>query len=147
MVGNNSMPLGHFITSLHAMCIVVDTGLLKTSSRWRKWALLPTRALYSLRPVVIRESFEWEATWPDILNTILGTTICSFARPFYTATDPRDIFNGLLGILRCTKEGSSFDIQADYTQSITEVFTIMTRLFLTFTKEMFGLGAMYHKLP
>lgn len=48
-------------------------------------------------------------------------------RPFYSATDPRDIVFGLLGV---TTDNDRLGIQIDYRASMAEVFTATTRAFI-----------------
>lgn len=48
-------------------------------------------------------------------------------RPFYSATDPRDIVFGLLGV---TTDNDRLGIRADYTASMAEVYTATTRAFI-----------------
>ncbi|KAJ4209633.1 hypothetical protein NW759_013489 [Fusarium solani] len=48
-------------------------------------------------------------------------------RPFYSATDPRDIVFGLLGV---TTDNDRLGIQVDYRASMAEVFTATTRAFI-----------------
>lgn len=48
-------------------------------------------------------------------------------RPFYTASDPRDIIFGVLGIIT---DGLELSLSADYTQTMVDVFTATTRALL-----------------
>ncbi|WYZ35432.1 hypothetical protein EsH8_X_000079 [Colletotrichum jinshuiense] len=53
-------------------------------------------------------------------------------RPHYTATDPRDLMFGLLGLVA---DESKHELRADYTLSFVEVFTRVTRFLLRSASE------------
>ncbi|KAI8712787.1 HET domain-containing protein [Fusarium sp. LHS14.1] len=55
--------------------------------------------------------------------------------PFYSATDPRDIVFGLLGV---TTDNDRLGIQIDYRASMAEVFTATTRAFIENDSKYWG---------
>ncbi|KAF4441570.1 heterokaryon incompatibility protein [Fusarium austroafricanum] len=68
------------------------------------------------------------AIWYCMRSDVLWEPAAAPGRPHYSATDPRDILYGLLGILT---EGQDGGIRVDYTKSVTEVFTTLTRAMLS----------------
>ncbi|KAI0123070.1 heterokaryon incompatibility protein-domain-containing protein [Xylariales sp. AK1849] len=64
----------------------------------------------------------------DLLQTFTNTP----GRPLYSASDPRDVVFGLLGICADVK---SLGLHADYRKSVAEVYTEATRAFLAHSPE------------
>ncbi|KPM41644.1 hypothetical protein AK830_g4889 [Neonectria ditissima] len=58
------------------------------------------------------------------LSDIVYQTTVAPKRPFYSATDPRDIVFGLLGVVT---DGEQLGLHIDYNLTFVEVFTAMTR--------------------
>ncbi|KAK0664541.1 heterokaryon incompatibility protein-domain-containing protein [Cercophora samala] len=133
MVGKGHMPLGYFtatIDALHHWSIFTQWLSHDPGRRVSRILRLPD-AWYPIRPIVIRQLLEKESEdETDVFTTILWTTIPTVSRPFYTATDSRDILYGLLALRSQILKRSNFDIQADYNRSVAEVFTILTRALL-----------------
>ncbi|RSL50338.1 hypothetical protein CEP54_012002 [Fusarium duplospermum] len=61
------------------------------------------------------------------LDSLLYHHMAPPDRPFYSATDPRDIIFGLLGV---TTDNDRLGIQVDYRATMAEVFTATTRAFI-----------------
>lgn len=66
-----------------------------------------------------RKQYRNHGVRPDLGN-ILVQTAAPPGRPFYSASDPRDLIFGLLGIV---KDAGELGLQADYKMSVAEVFT------------------------
>ncbi|RSM15844.1 hypothetical protein CDV31_004786 [Fusarium ambrosium] len=70
----------------------------------------------------------WKLCGDEIhLDSLLYHHMAPPDRPFYSATDPRDIVFGLLGV---TTDNDRLGIQVDYEASMAEVFTATTRAFI-----------------
>ena len=87
-----------------------------------------------------------QGDFPSLLSILEGS-MGSFDMPILAAADPRDLVFGLLGVSHDT---SFLNLRADYSKSITQVFTTVTRAFIrhdkkyllgysTFPKDLAGL--------
>ncbi|KAK0622609.1 heterokaryon incompatibility protein-domain-containing protein, partial [Immersiella caudata] len=72
-----------------------------------------------------------QGDFPSLLS-ILKCSIATFEMPIFATADPRDLVFGLLGICR---DASSLNLRVDYTKSIVQVFTTVTRAFIHNDKE------------
>ncbi|KAI8653485.1 HET domain-containing protein [Fusarium keratoplasticum] len=69
------------------------------------------------------------------LDSLLFNGMAPPDRPFYSATDPRDIVFGLLGV---TTDNDRLGIRVDYRASMAEVFTATTRAFIENNDRFWG---------
>ncbi|KAJ3536991.1 hypothetical protein NM208_g6495 [Fusarium decemcellulare] len=96
---------------------------------WDDFCMDLSGTLYDIKSLYIRRHQREIPTRITVqLVDILWESGIAPGRPHYSATDPRDILFGLLGILT---EDQTRGICVDYTKSVSQVFTTLTRLLMS----------------
>lgn len=132
VVGGKRVPLDIFDAVFVAIWHGRRLGLRYLRPEWRRFGWHLGGTLYDIKSLDIRRQLRYksaaaaatqETTSVRLLNILWDNGSAAF-RPHYTATDPRDIFFGLLGIL---PRQERHNIRADYTKTFVDVFTEVTR--------------------
>lgn len=92
-------------------------------SRWRNFGSGLNNSLFRVRGLVARRQRERNQK-ADLLEFLLSDFMAAPSRPFYMASDPRDMIFGLLGVAADTE---CLGLRPDYTQTVAEVYTAATR--------------------
>ncbi|KAF9874626.1 hypothetical protein CkaCkLH20_07763 [Colletotrichum karsti] len=92
-----------------------------------------TGTLDCIKALEVRSNRQVDRCNPQLVD-VLWVMGAAPGRPHYTASDPRDIVIGLLGVIW---EGESKMLSADYTQSFEEIFTRATRV-MPLNNDSFG---------
>ncbi|GKT45365.1 heterokaryon incompatibility protein 6, OR allele [Colletotrichum spaethianum] len=124
VVGTRSVSLDVFDTAFTALWEFLPCIKLKRTA-WSFFEGGMSRALYPTKSLAVRNS--WKAGVDVRLADIIWRVGAGPGRPHYSASDPRDIAFGLLGVLRADEMGY---LQADYSLSIEEVFIQVTAALL-----------------
>lgn len=125
LCGNMRLPLATFDAALKGIYLCVTCEKLVVSSlKTRHW-LMPDMVYFDLKPFEVRQAISSGSPLPlwEILMAFHGVP----SRPVYLASDPRDIVFGVLG---CAEDTATLNIQADYTQTIVQVFAKLTKALL-----------------
>ncbi|RKK17927.1 hypothetical protein BFJ66_g16448 [Fusarium oxysporum f. sp. cepae] len=129
VVGTKSVSLELFDATFTAIWYCMRSGLRRMHPEWYGFCKDLSITLYEIKSLYIRHHLrQIPAAQPVRLVDVLWETGTAPGRPHYSATDPRDILFGLLGILT---EGQARGIRVDYTKSVAEVFTILTRAMIS----------------
>ncbi|KLO81373.1 Uncharacterized protein LW93_8082 [Fusarium fujikuroi] len=129
VVGTKSVSLELFDATFRAIWYCMRSGLRRMHPEWYGFCNGLSITLYEIKSLYIRHHLrQIPAAQPVRLVDVLWETGGAPGRPHYSATDPRDILFGLLGILT---EGQARGIRVDYTKSVAEVFTILTRAMIS----------------
>lgn len=127
LCGNSSLPLETFDAGLKGIDLCITSESLmrtKRSPEDRSWFSYPP-TYYRLKPLEVGRAILSGS--PPRMWEILEIRIGVPGRPVYMTSDPRDIVFGLLG---CAADTAILNIRADYTQTIAQVFTKLTRALL-----------------
>ncbi|SPO07052.1 uncharacterized protein DNG_09746 [Cephalotrichum gorgonifer] len=125
MCGERAVSLTLFDAVFTTIWFCFKCGVRQTHADYEHfvWGLPST--LYDIKAMMIRHK---RRRGEKIrLADILVESQASPDRPFYSATDPRDIVFGLLGVLDNVDE---LGLRADYGMTIAEVFSVATRALL-----------------
>ncbi|KAF5676186.1 heterokaryon incompatibility protein [Fusarium heterosporum] len=129
VVGTKSVSLELFDATFTAIWYCMRSGLRRMHPKWYGFCKGLSITLYEIKSLYIRHRLrQIPAAQPVRLVDILWENGAAPGRPHYSATDPRDILFGLLGILT---EGEARGIRVDYTKSVAEVFTALTRAMMS----------------
>lgn len=116
VVGTKSVSLELFDATFTAIRYCMRSGLRRMHPKWYGFCQGLSINLYEIKSLHIRHHLrQTPAVQPVRLVDVLWETGAAPGRPHYSATDPRDIFFGLLGILA---EGRAPDICVDLMRPI-----------------------------
>ncbi|KAF4948552.1 hypothetical protein FGADI_9547 [Fusarium gaditjirri] len=129
VVGTKTVALEVFDATFTAIWYCMRSGLRRMHPEWYDFCKSLSIILYEIKSLYIRHHLrQIPAAQPVRLVDVLWETGAAPGRPHYSATDPRDILFGLLGILT---EEQALGIRVDYTKSVAEVFTVLTRAMMS----------------
>ncbi|KAF4995280.1 hypothetical protein FGRMN_5245 [Fusarium graminum] len=129
VVGTKSLSLELFEATFTAIWYCIRSGLRLMHPKGDGFCKGLSLILYEIKSLYTRHHLRQTPTaQPLRLVDVLWETGAAPGRPHYSATDPRDILFGLLGILT---EEQARGIRVDYTKSVAEVFTALTRDMMT----------------
>jgi hypothetical protein len=129
VVGTKSVSLELFDATFTAIWYCMRSGLRRKHPDWYGFCKTLSVTLYAIKSLYIRHHRrQIPAAKPIRLVDVLWEGGAAPGRPHYSATDPRDILFGLLGIIT---EGQARGLRVDYTKSVAEVFTILTRAMIS----------------
>lgn len=126
LCGNRSLPLAIFDAALQGiyLCIGAESRQLSKYPKEKNWSMF-SMTYFHLKPIEVRRAMSSGS--PSRLWDILQVYYKAPGRPVYMASDPRDVVFGLLG---CAADTATLNIQADYTQTVAEVFSKVTKALL-----------------
>lgn len=128
VVGTRSVSLDAFDAALIAIQYCVESRLELMRGEWGSFRGLSAN-LFQIKSLGMRRLLRQNPAHTDIpLADIFWELGGAPGRPYYTATDPRDILFGLLGLL---PEGQACAVRADYRKSVAEVFTTLARILIS----------------
>lgn len=126
MCGEKGASLDVFDAALTAITHCCSAGYCNSHSEYRFFGWnLPGALWRKTRPIATRQKRLRHE--PVFLADILVEHGHGTVRPFYTATDPRDIVFALLGVIA---DGEKIGVTADYTKSFVDVFSAVTRVLI-----------------
>ncbi|KAF5005238.1 hypothetical protein FDECE_8296 [Fusarium decemcellulare] len=129
VVGTKSVSLEAFDATFSAIWRCIHSGARHMRPEWNAFCDGLSGNLYRIKSLDTRRHLrQTTATIPIRLADVLWEVRAAPGRPHYSATDPRDILFGLLGILT---EEQTKGILVDYTKSVAQVFTTLTRTLIS----------------
>ncbi|CAH0058060.1 unnamed protein product [Clonostachys solani] len=127
-VGTRTVSLDMFDAIFTAMWSYWIHDLSRLQPRWNNFRTGLGGTLYTIKGLDTRRWMRFPSgpVKPKLAN-ILWEHVVAPSRPFYSATDPRDILYGLLGIIPVEQAKR---VRVDYQKPVAEVFTEITRALL-----------------
>ncbi|VUC25526.1 unnamed protein product [Clonostachys rosea] len=122
-VGTRTLSLDMFDAIFAALWSSWIYDLSRLHPKWEHFRAPLPETLYHIKGLEIRRWIKIHSGTPK-LGTILWERVVATSRPFYSATDPRDILYGLLGIIP-TEQAQK--VRVDYQKPVAEVFAEITR--------------------
>ncbi|SPO03569.1 uncharacterized protein DNG_06252 [Cephalotrichum gorgonifer] len=122
MCGERSVPLSIFDETFTAIWTCKRMGLPRTRPEYGEFCSRLSGTLYTIKALTTYRKRRLND--PILLADILVEFVSAPDRPFYSASDPRDIVFGLLGVI---DDAEKLGLHADYSRSLIEVFTAVTR--------------------
>lgn len=131
LCGTKAVP----INSFHAACNMLQyTRTLKNYRRFYRDFGKGLSAGFGFNTVLVtRQKYQYGEE-PVTLASIVVPGGLPPRRPFYSASDPRDIVFGILGII---PEQDSFGLRSDYGMTSTQVFIALTRALIRHGEQHF----------
>lgn len=123
LCGAERVSLDAFDASLAAISFSKNSDFARGHPRWCDFGTGLNNNLFRLRGLVARRQRRRNRT-AGLLEFLLSDFLKAPGRPFYMASDPRDIIFGLLGIAADTE---LLGLRPDYTWTAAEVYTEATR--------------------
>lgn len=126
LCGNSSLPLETFDAGLVGidLCMASESLVRNLSYEDKSWFSYSGTYFY-LKPFEVRRAISSGS--PPRMGEILQVYYSAPGRPLYMASDPRDVVFGLLG---CAADTATLNIQADYTQTVAQVYAKLTKALL-----------------
>ncbi|KAK3321917.1 heterokaryon incompatibility protein-domain-containing protein [Apodospora peruviana] len=128
--GEKSVTLDEFDATLTAIFYCVQTEPYELFPKWKSNSLrgFLHGALFPSKAMLIRERYRRQgATCTIRLSDILLETFSAPRRYHYTASDPRDLVFGLLGVVSAEQK---LGMHADYHKTAAEVLALFTKALL-----------------
>ncbi|CAH0027199.1 unnamed protein product [Clonostachys rhizophaga] len=127
-VGTRTVSLDMFDAIFTALWSYWIHDLRRLQSRWNNILAGLGGTLYTIKGLDTRRWMRFPSgPMKAKLANILWERVIAPNRPFYSATDPRDILYGLLGIIPAEQAKR---VRVDYQKPVAEVFAEITRLLL-----------------
>ncbi|KAK3299463.1 heterokaryon incompatibility protein-domain-containing protein [Chaetomium fimeti] len=123
LCGTERVSLDAFDAALAAIFFCKNGDFTREHPRWRNFGAKLDNNLFRLRGLVARRQRRRNHE-AGLLEFLLSDFLAAPDRPFYEASDPRDIIFGLLGVAADTER---LGLRPDYNQTVTEVYTAATR--------------------
>lgn len=126
LCGNSSLPLATFDAALKGilLCMSGQSIIHPEYPKEKSW-FDNSMTYFDLKPIEVRRAISSGS--PPRLWEILQVFYGAPGRPVYMASDPRDVVFGVLG---CAADTAILNIQADYTQTVAQVFAKLTNALL-----------------
>ncbi|KAK4032503.1 heterokaryon incompatibility protein-domain-containing protein [Parachaetomium inaequale] len=123
LCGAERVSLDAFDAALATIFFCKNGDFARGHPRWRDFGAGLNNNLFRLRGLVARRQRRRNQK-AGLLEFLLSDFLGAPGRPFYMASDPRDIIFGLLGVAADTER---LGLRPDYTQTVAEVYTAATR--------------------
>lgn len=122
MCGARSVPLDMLDATFKAVSHCAGAEWQRLSPETETFGRQLSGVFFKNIPLPTRRLYRCQEEVP--LASILFQRSAAPDRPFYSATDPRDLLFGLLGVIT---DGEKLGLRIDYNLSFIEVFTAITR--------------------
>jgi hypothetical protein len=123
LCGDERVSLDAFDAALATIFFCKNGDFARGHLQWRNFGAGLNNNLFRLRGLVARRQ-RGRKQKTSLLEFLLSDFLAAPGRPFYMASDPRDIIFGLLGVAADTE---CLGLRPDYTQTVAEVYTAATR--------------------
>ncbi|KAH8783438.1 heterokaryon incompatibility protein-domain-containing protein [Diaporthe sp. PMI_573] len=128
-VGTRSVALEIFDATFTAIWYCLKSRLYSMCPKWEQFGSGLGLNLYRIKGLDIHRYLRQSLAPTTMrLADVLWETCGAPDRPHYTATDPRDILFGLLGVL---PQEQAKGLRVDYSKSFVQVFTVLTRTLIS----------------
>jgi hypothetical protein len=125
LCGEKAVSLDIFDATFSAVSICISPSFHSISRLTRNFGRSIFGGFYSSIALTLRRKYCRRDTSEKIrLANVIFQTGSTGGRPHYSATDARDILFGLLGII---DDEGVLGMQVDYSMTLVEVFTVLTR--------------------
>jgi hypothetical protein len=125
LCGEKIVPLDVFDATFTAVWHCMRSDILRLRPNCREFCWGISRTLYTIKAMATRRNRRCRKRVR--LADVLVEVSAAPERPFYSASDPRDIAFGLLGV---SDDMEKQGLSADYNMTLAEVFTELTRVLI-----------------
>ncbi|KAK3939377.1 hypothetical protein QBC46DRAFT_388075 [Diplogelasinospora grovesii] len=123
MCGDRSVSLDMFDATFTAVWACKTSGIFNLHPEYHGYGARLLSNMYGTSKPLITRSLRRRRDQIRLADILVELSAAP-KRPFYTASDPRDIVFGLLGVI---DDRGKLGLRADYSMALVEVFSVLTR--------------------